>query len=327
MPPRLRYLGLTVEQLVLLSFVGLVAFGVFGFGALLLGRALFAPQPLAAPAKATVAAPTSYTEPNTQWAFPTFPPTWTAAPTFTQQSDSTQKVAASDTPLATVTVVETYTPLPTYTPYPTLTPQPTFTPYPSQTRAPPPTSTELVIWSQVATYTGSGSTSTSTLHLDPGFTRVSWNYSGSGQPGQLTPAEEAYHTQVLSMLEQNYQSTKAVYDQSLQQAIASRDAYWVNYWQNALSQLESQYQSSVNSENQRYEAAKAAAATRPDQSHFAVWVGRLEGRPELFLGETYGPGFGSNGFQSLGGDDYYFRVEAGDGWTLSIEFQPCAGRC
>lgn len=327
MPPKIQYLGLTIRQLVLLSLMGLAAFGTIGLGALLWAETLLEPQPLPVRTGAPSESPTIQAESNSQLAFPTLPPAWTLTSTLTPQPTSTAVVGASDTPQLTITSLATYTPLPTYTPYPTSTPQSTLTPYPTQTSASSPTVAQLVSWAQLGTYTGSGSTNTTTLHLDPGFVRVSWNYSGSGQPGQLTPSEEAYHSQVLASLEQYYKGTKAIYNQNLQQAIVNRDAYWVNYWQNALTQLESQYQSSVSSENQRYEAAKAAAATRPDQSHFAVWVGHLDGRPGLFLGETYGPGFGSNSFQSLGGDDYYFQVEAGGGWTLSIEFQPCAGRC
>lgn len=192
-----------------------------------LPSATYTPQP-----------PPARPSPALDW--PKLRPTPTNTPTWTPYPIST------DTLRPTYTAQPTYTSLAAYTPYPAFTPHRTFTPNAGPTNVPPPA--QSVSWSQVAGYSGSGSGSTSSLHLDPGFVRVSSNYSGSGQPGQLTPEEEAYHQQVLTSWEQWYQRSKSLYDQNLQQAVANRDAHWVNYWQNALDQLPTQYQDPVNSE-------------------------------------------------------------------------------
>ncbi|MBF8283077.1 MAG: hypothetical protein HW378_1992, partial [Anaerolineales bacterium] len=77
----------------------------------------------------------------------------------------------------------------------------------------------------------------------------------------------------------------------------------------------------ISAENQRYENAKAAAASR-DNTKFIFWLDRDSKNNPLYLDTGTGPSSGVAEFQALGGSDYYFIVEAAGPWTVTVYFKP-----
>ncbi len=294
-----KYFGMTGIQVVILAIVGSVNFCMLAIGRyLILG---VANRPFTASLDAGQTTPQvvillSPTVANTQ---SVFPPTWTPFPTGTPEPTGTPR--------------STDTPEPTKTPWPTKTPLPTSTSTATATRA---------TCALVAKLEGSGNGETKRITIPKGSVRVVVSYTDSPKPGAVSQSAQSNHNERLRILEDWYRSSRAIWDTAMQNAVANRDATRASEIQQRINDLNAQYSREVDAENQRYATIVSAATSKTQPTEIKVWVYRESSGDSKYLDGWVGSGTQEVYFDTTGGKDYYFRVEAAGSWTLSVYQKP-----
>ena len=215
-----------------------------------------------------------------------FPPTWTPTPYLSETPDLSTK---TPTPTGTIT----NTPFILNQPV-TLNNQP------------------VTLNNQPVTLTGFGNTNTYNFGLPTGYTKITWKYTGSGNPGYLQYLYESHKSQI-NYINSTYQIFYNYYNGILGDAVRRGDVILSRQAQRDLASYTDQYNQQIDTENKSYESEIAKFKTT-----LIVKICQKSTNKISLLISVTDNYTGTTSYQAQNGTDYYLIVETPNQWEITI---------